>query len=156
MSAETIMKDVSASGVAYVVHSVMTIYMNARRTRNTTVHAALKKYKTNIILLTNRMQAYHKSETFLTAARAAAEKRGYDPAKLELATNGVNKLTYHSPKGVKHFGRLGYGDFLWYSTYDKTLADKKKAVFRRSHAAISDKYDLDKYSPNELAINILW
>jgi hypothetical protein len=29
-------------------------------------------------------------------------------------------------------------------------------VFRKSHSAISDKYDLDKYSPNELAINILW
>ena len=102
------------------------------------------------------MQSYHKSEQFLRDARHVAEKRGYDSAKLELATNGVNKLTYHSPNGLRHFGRLGYGDYLWYSTYDKALANKKKAVFRRSHSAISEKYDLDKYSPNELAINILW
>jgi hypothetical protein len=108
------------------------------------------------LILKNRMNTFHKSDEFLSKARATAKSRGYDPDKLELATNGVNKLTYNSPKGVKHFGRLGYGDFLWYSTYDTVLADKKKAVFRRSHSAISDKYDLDKYSPNELAINILW
>jgi hypothetical protein len=102
------------------------------------------------------MEAFHKSQKFLDSARETASKRGYDPAKLELATNGVNKLTYHSPKGIKHFGRLGYGDYIWYSTQDKELANKKKSVFRRSHSAISEKYDLDKYSPNELAINILW
>jgi hypothetical protein len=102
------------------------------------------------------MQAFHKSDKFLSLARDVAEKRGYNPDKLELATNGVNKLTYHSPKGVKHFGRLGYGDYIWYSMNDKALANKKRAVFRKSHSAISDKYDLDKYSPNELAINILW
>jgi hypothetical protein len=102
------------------------------------------------------MESFHKSTEFLKLARHVAEKRGYDPEKLELATNGVNKLTYHSPKGIKHFGRLGYGDYIWYSTHDKAIADKKRAVFRRSHSTISEKYDLDKYSPNELAINILW
>jgi len=102
------------------------------------------------------MNAFHKSDIFLSKARAVAEERGYNPSKLELATNGVNKLTYQSPKGVKHFGRLGYGDYIWYSTVDPELAKKKRAVFRRSHSAISEKYDLDKYSPNELAINILW
>jgi hypothetical protein len=102
------------------------------------------------------MEAFHKSDKFLSLARDVAKKRGYNPDKLELATNGVNKLTYHSPNGVRHFGRLGYGDFIWYSMNDKVLANKKRAVFRKSHSAISDKYNLDKYSPNELAINILW
>jgi hypothetical protein len=102
------------------------------------------------------MESFHKSNNFLRLARETAGKRGYDPAKLELATDGVHKLTYHSPKGIKHFGRLGYGDYIWYSTHDKAIADKKRAVFRRSHSTISEKYDLDKYSPNELAINILW
>lgn len=102
------------------------------------------------------MQAFHRSSQFLTLAKKAASKTGYDPDKLELSDNGVHKLVYHSPKGIRRFGRIGYGDFIWYSQSDPELAKKKRNAFRRSHGVISEKYDLDKYSPNELAINILW
>jgi membrane-bound lytic murein transglycosylase MltF len=102
------------------------------------------------------MNAYHTSNEFLEDARKVAQRRGYDPDKLSLATDRVHKLTYDSPQGIRHFGRRGYGDFLYYSKYEPDIANRKRMVFRRSHGAISRIHQLDKYSPNELAINILW
>ena len=102
------------------------------------------------------MNAYHKSEQFLADARRVARRRGYNPSKLTLATDGVHKLTYQSPQGIKHFGRLGYGDFLYYSRFEPDIAKQKRYVFRTSHKAMSKKFGLGKYSENELAINILW
>lgn len=102
------------------------------------------------------MNAYHTSDLFLSDAKKIASKRGYDPGKLELATDGVHKLTYHSPKGIRHFGRRTYGDFLYYSRFEPKIAPVKRLRFRQSHKAISRIHNLDKYSPNELAINILW
>ena len=102
------------------------------------------------------MNAYHQSHQFLEDARKVASHRGYDPSKLTLATDGIHKLTYDSPRGVKHFGRRGYGDFLYYSKYEPGIANRKRLVFRKSHGQISAIHHLDKYSPNELAINILW
>ena len=102
------------------------------------------------------MQSYHKSDLFLRDAKRNAKARGYNPDLLELASDGVHKLTYNSPKGIRHFGRRGYGDFLYYSRYVPEIAAKKRLRFRASHKAISQIHNLDKYSPNELAINILW
>ena len=102
------------------------------------------------------MEAFHRSDAFLRAARAAARKGGYDPKKLTLAEDGRHKLTYDSPEGVKHFGLRGYGDYLWYSRTDPELAVKKRHVFRTSHGALSRKRGLGRYSPNELAMHILW
>jgi hypothetical protein len=102
------------------------------------------------------MEKYHKSKQFLQAARASAGATGYDPSKLFIATDDIHKLTYISPEGVKHFGRRGYGDFLYYKRFTPNLADFKRRIFRASHEQISKIHHLGKYSPNELAINILW
>ncbi len=97
-----------------------------------------------------------KQYPYLTEAKRKARETGYDPDKLFVAKDGVHKLEYHSPEGIKKFGRLGYGDHIMYSKTDKELAEKKRNVFRKSHGAITKKYNLGKYSPNELSINILW
>jgi hypothetical protein len=102
------------------------------------------------------MEAFHDSEEFLRKAKQAAKRTGYDPTKLSLATDGVHKLTYDSPEGIRHFGRRDYGDFIWYSKDDPMIAEKKRKTFRLSHGKISKIYNLGKYSKNELAINILW
>lgn len=102
------------------------------------------------------MNAYHKSKQFLNDAKRAAYKRGYNPDFLELSNDGEHKLLYRSPDGLKRFGRLGYGDFLYYSRFEPDIAKQKRHVFRTSHKEISRIHDLGKYSPNELAINILW
>jgi hypothetical protein len=102
------------------------------------------------------MEAFSKSQEFLNKAKARATATGYNASLLSLATNGKNKLTYKSPMGIKHFGLLGYGDYIYYSKFKPEIADKKRNTFRVSHKAMSKIYGLGKYSPNELAINILW
>jgi len=102
------------------------------------------------------MEAYHKSNQFLKDARVVARRRGYNPDFLQLSNDGVHKLMYRSPAGLKRFGRMGYGDYLYYKRFHPEIANQKKHVFRTSHKEISKLHDLGKYSPNELAINILW
>jgi hypothetical protein len=99
---------------------------------------------------------YHKSEEFLNEARRIAKDAGYDPNSLHLDDDGIHKLKYESPHGIRHFGRKGYGDYLYYRKFAPRIADQKRKVFRASHGQISRIYKLDKYSPNELALRILW
>ena len=102
------------------------------------------------------MEAFSKSEEFLQKAKARARATGYNPSLLTLAHDGVHKLTYQSPMGVRHFGRLGYGDFIYYKKYHPDIAEIKRHVFRTSHRAMTKLYGIGKFSANELAINILW
>ena len=102
------------------------------------------------------MDTYHNSKQFLKDAKARALANGYNPDFLQLATDGKHKLTYHSPEGIKHFGLSGYGDYLYYKRYEPDIAKVKRSTFRTSHKAMTRIYGLGKYSPNELAINILW
>jgi hypothetical protein len=102
------------------------------------------------------MEAFHRSDEFLQSAKRKARAKGYNPALLSLAKTKTHKLTYQSPLGVRHFGRKGYGDHIYYSKFEPEIADQKRRVFQRSHSAISRIHNLDKFSPNELALNILW
>jgi hypothetical protein len=99
------------------------------------------------------MEAFHRSQDFLRRARAAARRTGYDPAKLELSDDGEHKLMYQSPEGLKRFGRRGYGDFIYYSLFEPAIADIKRKSYRARAGAIRDG---GKFSPNQLAIGILW
>ena len=102
------------------------------------------------------MEDYHKSKLFLQDAKIVARRRGYNPDFLELSEDGQHKLLYRSPDGIKRFGRVGYGDYLYYKRFEPAIANQKRKVFRTSHKEISRIHKLGKYSPNELAINILW
>jgi len=104
----------------------------------------------------NPFGAYHSSKQFLKDAKARAVATGYNPDLLDLDKDGKHKLVYHSPEGIRHFGLLGYGDYLYYKRHEPKIAKQKRHTFRTSHKAMSRIYGLGKYSPNELAINILW
>jgi len=103
-----------------------------------------------------------KPESYLKAVKHLAKESGYDPDKVELSQDGIHKVVYHSPEGLKRFGRVGYGDYIIWSYKEakrkvpKGHADKKRNVFRKSHGAMSKIHNLGKYSPNELSINLLW
>jgi hypothetical protein len=100
---------------------------------------------------------------YLRDVRAIARDAGYKNMP-RFSTDDVHKLEITAPSGeIKRFGAVGYGDYLlWLSEeqdglVDKGFANKKRAVFRKSHLAMSKKYKLtDKYAPNNLAIKILW
>lgn len=101
-------------------------------------------------------------EAYLMVAREVAKREGYDPEKLTFSNNNDNKLKYDSPEGIKYFGKAGYGDYIIWLFKEKKgqvaggYADMKRRVFRKSHGAISKIHNLNKFSPNELSINILW
>jgi hypothetical protein len=102
------------------------------------------------------MDAFHNSQEFLKAAKGAAKRTGYDPAKLDLARDSTHKLVYESPEGVRRFGARGYGDFIYFSKFEPQIADQKRQSYRKRADGITRKYGYNKYSPNELAKAILW
>ena len=100
--------------------------------------------------------------SYLTHAKMNATHHGYRSDLLSFAKDGYHKLKYNSPHGMKYFGQAGYGDYIIYlymeheGKVERGYAEKKRRVFRDSHDRISELRKLDKFSPNELAINILW
>jgi hypothetical protein len=102
------------------------------------------------------MNAFQTSEAYLASAKRRASANGYDPRALDLARDGTHKLVYQSPMGKVKFGRLGYGDHIYYSKFEPEIAEQKRNTFQKSHGAISRIHNLGKYSANELALNILW
>jgi len=101
-------------------------------------------------------------ELYMKAVKKLTKESGYDPDKVEMSDDGVHKLVYHSPEGLKRFGRVGYGDYIIWSFKEakgkvpEGYAAKKRNTFRKSHGKISKIHNLGKYSENELAINLLW
>lgn len=96
-------------------------------------------------------------EEYLRKAREVANREGYDGRALQFSDNGVNKLMIYDDEGKpRHFGRVGYGDYIIYSATDKELAEKKRNTFHKSHSKIKGDWKNDKFSPNMLALKINW
>jgi hypothetical protein len=99
---------------------------------------------------------------YLSHAKMMALSRGYNPDLLSFAEDNNHKLKYESPKGIVRFGKANYGDYIIYQFMEKMgdvergFAKKKRRVFRASHSEISRIHHLDKYSPNEMSINVIW
>ena len=94
-------------------------------------------------------------DDYLIGVKANAKKNKYDPKLIDWAYDDVHKLKYFSPEGVKKFGRVGYKDNFIYKHLEKKkevekgTAKKMRDRFHKSHEAMTKKYDLSVYSPNE-------
>ena len=103
-----------------------------------------------------------KPAIYLKKAKEMAKKNGYDPSKVIFCTTGTNKLEYESPDGQVHFGNPDYPDFIIYSwlehkgEVDEGTADKRRELYRARATNIKGNWKKNKYSANNLAINILW
>jgi DNA adenine methylase len=100
---------------------------------------------------------------YLRDIKAKAKEEGYDPDAVSLATDGIHKLAYKTPGGkVVLFGRVGYGDYLIWSFLEKHgkvssgYADTKRHTFHASHEAMKGNWKTNTYSPNNLALALLW
>jgi len=100
---------------------------------------------------------------YLKKARQSASRNGYDPKKLELATDGKHKLCILTDDNLKRcFGRVGNNDFIMWSHLEKIgkvqpgYAEMKRRVFHASHSKIRGNWKSDKFSPNMLALKINW
>jgi hypothetical protein len=101
-------------------------------------------------------------DAFLKKARAKAKKEGYDPKALRLATSPY-KLEITTPEGsVVKFGRRPYKDFLQWSAMEKDgevpkgTAEKKREQYKARAMKAKGDWRNNDYSPNWLALRILW
>lgn len=102
-------------------------------------------------------------EEYLTIVRKQAKKFGYNPKSITFATNGKHKFQIETPTGkIVRFGRVGYGDFIiwsyleWKGEVPRGYASKKRNTFHASHSAIKGNWKSNPYSPNNLALRLLW
>jgi hypothetical protein len=100
---------------------------------------------------------------YLQSLRKNARKHGYNPKMIELATDRKHKVQIQTPEGrIVRFGRLGYGDYILWKALEaqgkspKGFADQKKGVFHASHTKIRGNWKKNDYSPNNLALRLLW
>ena len=94
------------------------------------------------------------NDEYLEKARELARKNGYpDYASVNYAKDGKHKLIL---RGVK-FGNTNYDDFISYKLKEgKEVADKHRKAYLARATKIKGDWKDDPYSPNNLAIRILW
>jgi len=100
-------------------------------------------------------------EHYLKEATKTAKAHKY-PAPA-LSSDGRYKLELQDENGkIVRFGRTGYGDYILYTILEargkvpKGTAKKKQNVFHRSHTKIRGDWKANPFSPNNLALRVLW
>jgi hypothetical protein len=100
---------------------------------------------------------------YLKEAQERAKEAGLPYKLLGFADDGDHKLSIPNADGqMRKFGKVGYRDFLIWSHLEKAQkvpkgsSDAKKKAFQRSHSAIKGDWKSDPFSPNNLALKILW
>lgn len=94
---------------------------------------------------------------YLAKARRVATKKGYVGKNVEFSNDGLHKLMITTDDGRKvKFGRVGYKDHLIYTLTKDKDADKEREKYLARATKIKGDWKDDKFSPNSLAINILW
>jgi len=100
--------------------------------------------------------------TYIKKAKELAKHNGYDPSKVQWCNTGKNKLMYESPDGLVHFGNPDYYDYIIYSWLESQgevepgTADERRRLYRGRATNIKGDWEKNKYSPNNMAINVLW
>jgi DNA adenine methylase len=103
-----------------------------------------------------------KPMNYLKQAKLMADKTGYDGDKVLFCNTGKNKLMYESPDGLVHFGNPDYPDYIIYSwlehigQVEEGYADKRRELYRARATRIKGNWKKNKYSKNNMSINILW
>ncbi len=90
---------------------------------------------------------------YLKIAKQYAKRAGYkDWNSLKLANDGKHKLEL---RGVK-FGSINNNDYIIYRQHFPSIADTKRKQYLARACKIKGDWAKDRYSPNYLAISILW
>ena len=96
---------------------------------------------------------------YLKIAKKKAKDNGYNPDKLHFSCNGKHKLYYDkddNKEGCIFFGDKDYNDYIIYTLTKNTNADKYRDAYLARATKIPGDWEKDKYSPNNMAIKILW
>jgi hypothetical protein len=96
-------------------------------------------------------------EDYLAIAKRKAKKLGLNDDTLTFSSSKSHKLMIQDEEGKwVHFGAPGYGDFLLYTISDDPEAAERRKAYRKRAENIRGNWKFNEYSPNYLAINILW
>jgi hypothetical protein len=100
---------------------------------------------------------------YLEEAKRRAKAHNYPYKLLGFSTDGIHKLALPDASGkIVRFGRVGYGDHIIYSALErlgevpKGTASGKQSVFHKSHSKIKGSWRESPFSPNNLALKIIW
>jgi len=100
---------------------------------------------------------------YLKEAQRRAKDAGLPYKVLGFADDGDHKLSIPNADGrMIKFGKVGYGDHLIWSHLEQMksvpmgTADAKRNTFQKSHSAIKGDWKKDPFSPNSLALKVLW
>lgn len=109
-------------------------------------------------LFKSQLEEFGVSPTaYLRKARASAKKNGYDPKAVQFANDDKHKLMLTTDDGrVVKFGAVGMGDFILHSSRGKAEGLKAQKAYLARATKIKGDWKSDKFSPNNLAIHILW
>jgi hypothetical protein len=96
-------------------------------------------------------------DAFLAAARRKAKAAGLAWQTLRRSSKTGKKLQITSPAGkTVHFGAAGMGDHIHYTLAKDPKADEHRRRYRARAEKIRGSWAADKYSPNSLALAVLW
>lgn len=102
-------------------------------------------------------------DKYLELAREFADDEGYEGSNLLFSDDPEKKLMMIDDEGKKkYFGSVGNGDYILWSQQEALgkvragYAEMKRRVFNISHNKIKGDWKKDRFSPNNLALKILW
>ena len=81
-----------------------------------------------------------------------ARAEGYDVNRIHPPTREGKKLSYLNPE-TESYVNFGNSD---YDSYDKHLDKDRRERYLKRASNINGKWSKDKYSPNNLAMKLLW
>lgn len=94
---------------------------------------------------------------FLAAARKKAKEAGLAWRTLRASSKPGKKLQITAPDGrTVHFGAAGMGDFIHYTLAKDPAAEEHRRRYRARATKIRGNWKADPYSPNSLALAVLW
>jgi len=94
---------------------------------------------------------------YLKKAQDKAKKLGLSHTLLGFSSDAKHKLQIPNEAGkLIRFGAVGLGDHVLYSLAHDPSADEHRARYLARASKIKGAWKSDKYSPNSLAIGVLW
>lgn len=94
---------------------------------------------------------------YLMKAKAIAKKKGLPENMLGFSSDDKHKLQMPNADGkIIRFGATGLGDYILYTLSKNPEADEHRRKYLARATKIKGDWKQDPFSPNNLAINILW
>ena len=87
----------------------------------------------------------------LSNVKKMARAEGYNPSNIMPPTQQGKKLSYLTPDGR----RINFGNSQ-YESYDRHLDQDRRDNYLKRASNIKGDWKSDKYSPNNLAMHLLW